>query len=183
MRPGWSLLALARGAWAVVLRRAVALGLWGVVPLLAAGCHTYRLAEDAPVGAVARLRVPIQSQTGGPGSPPETAAIEGRILSSGDTLRLVASTRQFTGAFREFVRLDTLRLARADLASIEVREFSVARSVALGAGVAATTAALALAALGTESGEGGEGPGGSGSQSLAAVVSIPVGAVRRLFGR
>ena len=57
-------------------------------------------------------------------------------------------------------------------------DFAVVRSVALGAGIAAGTAALALTALGTESGEGG-----AGSQGLAAVVSISVGAVRRLFGR
>ena len=186
MRRGWSLPAPRRGAPLLALRRALVLGLPSAAALLAAGCHTYRTVEDAPAGSVARLRVSIGSPTGGGGGRGETAAIEGLILSSGDTLRLVASTRQFEGAFREFVRRDTLRLARDDLASIEVRDLSVARSVALGAGIAAGTAALALAALGSESGEGGEGGeggGGAGPQSLGAVISISVGAVRRLLGR
>ncbi|MXY32300.1 MAG: hypothetical protein F4Y48_13965, partial [Gammaproteobacteria bacterium] len=126
---------------------------------LVSGCYTYRLVEEAPVGSVARLRVPIQSAIVDPNAPPETVAIEGLIISFGDTISFEASNRQVIGAFREVVQYDTLQVARDGLASIEVREFSRARSVVLGVAVAAGTVGLALAALGVEGGAAGEKPG------------------------
>lgn len=164
------------------LRRLLFVALLSGMPLVS-GCYTYSLVEDAPVGSAARLRVPIQSPIVDPSSPPETMAIEGLILSFGDTISLEASTRQIVGAFREVVHYDTLRVARDGLASIEVREFSKVRSVVLAAGLAAGTVALALAALGSEGGEAGEGPGRTGSESATAGISIAVGAIERLFGR
>ena len=164
------------------LHRILPVVLLSGIPLVS-GCYTYRLVEDAPVGAVARLRVPIESAIADANSPPETVAVEGLILSFGDTISVEAGTRQVLGAFREVVLYDTLRVARDGLASIEVREFSQVRSVVLAAGVAAGTVALALAALGTEGGEAGEGSGRDGSGSFAAGISIAVGAVERLFGR
>ena len=164
------------------LRRVLALALLCVAPL-ASGCYAYTLVEHAPVGSLARVRVPIQPAVIAPGRAPETVAIEGLVLSSGDTLSLETNTRRFIGAFRELMSRDTLRVARSAVASIEVREFSAVRSVALGAAVAAGTAALALAARGTEGGRAGEGPGGGGSESFFTAVGIPVGAVLRLFGR
>lgn len=149
---------------------------------MASGCYAYTLVEHAPVGSLARVRVPIQPAVIAPGRPPETVAIEGLILSSGDTLSLETSTRRFIGAFRELMGRDTLRVARGAVASIEVREFSAVRSVALGAAVAAGTAALALAVQGTEGGQAGEGPGEGGSESFLTTVDIPLGAVLRLFG-
>ncbi|MDE0474057.1 MAG: hypothetical protein OXI50_05830, partial [Gammaproteobacteria bacterium] len=47
---------------------------------LVSGCYTYRLVEEAPVGSVARLRVPIQSAIVDPNAPPETVASEGLIV-------------------------------------------------------------------------------------------------------
>ena len=163
------------------LRRVLRLTLLCVAPL-ASGCYAYTRVEHAPVGSLARVRVPIQPAVIAPGRPPETVAIEGLILSSGDTLSLETSTRRFIGAFRELTGRDTLRVARGAVASIEVREFSAVRSVALGAVLAAGTAALALAARGTEGGQAGEGPGEGGSESFLTTVPIPLGAVLRLFG-
>ena len=150
---------------------------------LVSGCYTYRLVEEAPVGSVARLRVPVQTAIVDSNSPPETVAIEGLILSFGDTISFEASNRQVIGAFREVVRFDTLRVARTGLASIEVREFSRTRSVVLGVAVAAGTAGLALAALGVEGGEAGDRPGDGGSESFTSGIAIGVGAIARLFGR
>ena len=164
------------------IRRILPVALLGAAPLLS-GCYTYTLVEEPPVGSVARVRVPVRSAAAGPEIPPETVAVEGLVLSLGDTLSLEAGTRQFAGTSREVLRYDTLRVARDGVASIEVRNLSVARSVALGAGVAAGTVALALAALGTGAGEGGEEPGRGGPGGLAATFSIAVGAVARLFGR
>ena len=150
---------------------------------LVSGCYTYRLVEEAPVGSVARLRVPIQSAIVDPNSPPETVAIEGLILSFGDTISFEASNRQVIGAFREVVQYDTLQVTRDGLASIEVREFSTVRSVVLGAGVTVGTAALALAALGIEGGRAGDQPGGEGSESFTAGIAVGLSAIGRLFGR
>ena len=163
-------------------RRILPLALLCAAPLVA-GCYAYTLVEDPPVGSVARVRVPARSAVVGPATFPQTVAIEGLVLSLGDTLSLEAGTRQFAGTFREVLRYDTLRVARDRIASIEVRNFSVVRSVTLGAGVAAGTVALALAALGTEAGEGGEGPGQGGSESFTATLGIVVGTIARLFSR
>ena len=164
------------------IRRVLSLAVPGTAFLLS-GCYTYRLVEEPLVGSVARVRVPVEAAVTGPGSPAGTVALEGLVVSAGDTLALETETRQFAGTFREVLRYDTLRVARDGVASIEVRNFSVVRSVTLGAGIAAGTVALALAALGTEAGEGGEGPGQGGSESFAATFSIVVGTVARLFGR
>lgn len=164
------------------LRRMLLAALLCGMPLVS-GCYTYRLVEEAPVGSVARLRVPIQSAILDPNSPPETVAIEGLIISFGDTISFEASNRQVIGAFREVVQYDTLQVARDGLASIEVREFSRTRSVVLGVAVAAGTAGLALAALGVEGGEAGDRPGEGGTQSLTAGIAVGVGAIGRLFGR
>lgn len=164
------------------IRRVLSLAVSGTAFLLS-GCYTYRLVEEPLVGSVARVRVPVEAAVTGPGSPAGTVALEGLVVSAGDTLTLEAETRQFAGTSREVLRYDTLRVARDGVASIEVRNFSVVRSVTLGAGVAAGTVALALAALGTEAGEGGKGPGEGGPESFAATFSIVVGTVARLFRR
>ena len=164
------------------LRRAAPAALLCILPL-ASGCYTYHLVEEAPVGSVARLRVPIQSAIVDPNAPPETVAIEGLIISFGDTISFEASSRQVIGAFREVVQYDTLQVARDGLASIEVREFSSARSVVLGVAVTLGTTALALAALGVESGQAGDQPGDGGSQSFTAGIAVGVGVIGRLLGR
>ncbi len=176
------MISMARSDPLGTLRRILSVALLSGMPLVS-GCYTYRLVEDAPVGSVARLRVPLQSAVVGPSLSPETVAVEGLILSSGDTVSLEASTRQVAGAFREFVQYDTLRVARDGLASIEVREFAVVRSLAFGAGIAAGTVAIALAALGTEGGEAGERPDRGGFGSFTAAVNAAIGAVRTLYGR
>lgn len=155
------------------------------VVLTVSGCYSYRLAEDAPVGAVARLRVPIQSAIVDPNSPPGTVAVEGKIISVGDTIRFQASTRHTLGMFRDVVQYDTLSVARDGLVSIEVREFSTTKSVLLGVGIAAGTAALAAAAAGVGGGDAGDAPPGTNppQTSTAVGVAVPVSALGRWFGR
>ena len=161
--------------------RPVAL-LW--VLLMASGCYSYRFVEEPPVGAEARLRVPIQSAIADPNAPSETVAVEGRILSAGDTIAFEASTRHTIGMFRDMVQYDTLRVARDGLASIEVREFSTTKSVLLGVGLAAGTVALALAAFGVEGGEAGAAPGTEPPQTSTVVgVSVPLDGIGNWFGR
>lgn len=148
------------------------------------GCYSYRLADEAPVGAVARMRVPLRSAVTNPNAPPGTVAIEGKIISVGDSIRFEASTRHTVGLFRDVVQYDTLSLARDGLVSIEVREFSTTKSVLLGAGIVAGTAALAAAAAGVGGGDAGAGPGSDAPQASTAMgVSVPVTSIGQWFGR
>ncbi|MCY3600490.1 MAG: hypothetical protein OXN85_11055 [Gemmatimonadetes bacterium] len=164
-------------------RRHWLVALLGVV-LTAPGCYSYRLVDDAPVGAVARLRVPIQSAIVDPNSPTGTVAVEGKVISVGDTIEFEASTRHTLGLFQDVVQYDTLRVARDGVTSIEVREFSTTKSVLLGAGIAAGTAALAAAAAGVGGGDAGDAPGTDPPQTSTTVgVSVPVSAIGRWFGR
>ena len=151
---------------------------------LLSGCHTY-LPIDAPrPGSVARVRVPIESAVADPNAPPETVAVEGLVLASGDTIVLAASTRRELGAFREIIQYDTFRVARDGLVSIEAREFSKGRSLALGVIIAGGATGLALVALGFGGGEGGENPGDDGTQQgFTLQLSATVGAILGVFGR
>ena len=154
------------------------------VLLTVPGCYSYRLAEEPPVGAVARMRVPLQSAVVNPNAPPGTVAIEGKIISVGDSIRFEASTRHTVGLFRDVVQYDTLSVARDGFVSIEVREFSTTKSVLLGAGIVAGTAALAAAAAGGGGGDAGAGPGADAPQASTAVgVSVPVTSIGQWFGR
>ena len=163
-------------------RRRWLVALLGVV-LTVPGCYSYRLVEDAPVGAVARLRVPIQSAIVDPNSPPGTVAVEGKVISVGDTIEFEASTRHTLGLFQDVVQYDTLRVARDGVTSIEVREFSATKSVLLGAGILAGTAALAAAAAGVGGGDAGDAPSTDPPQNSRVVgVSVPVSAIGRWFG-
>ncbi|MYC89179.1 MAG: hypothetical protein F4X22_13235 [Gemmatimonadales bacterium] len=154
------------------------------VGLTVSGCYSYRLTDDAPVGAVARLRVPIQSAIVDPNSPAGTVAVEGKVISVGDTIEFEATTRHTLGLFQDILQYDTLRVARDGVTSIEVREFSTTKSVLLGAGILAGTAALAAAAAGVGGGEAGDAPGTLPPQNSRVVgVSVPVSAIGRWFGR
>lgn len=154
------------------------------VVLTASGCYSYRLTEDAPVGAVARLRVPIQSAIVDPNSPPGTVAVEGKVISVGDTIEFEASTRHTLGLFQDVVQYDTLRVARDGVVSIEVREFSTTKSVLLGAGIVAGTATLAAAAAGVGGGDAGDAPSTDPPQNSTTVgVSVPVSSIGHWLGR
>ena len=123
----------------------------GFVPVLAmwawtlflVGCHTYRPVEHAPVGSIVRVRVPVSSPVG---RTVETASVEGQVLDNGDTLTLATETRRQLGAYSELMQFDTIRLADAQVSSVEIKEFSTKRSVVLG--VAITAGAVLAAAFG-----------------------------------
>ena len=68
------------------------------------------------------------------------------------------TSRQEYGAFREVIRLDTLRIEVSQIAGLDERVFSLRRSVVLGAVIGAVAGGLALTALGLEGGGGGGKP-------------------------
>lgn len=144
------------------LRRAVAV--FGV--LAPSGCHAYLPVETPVPGSVARVQVPIRSAVADPGLPPETASVEGVVLESGDTLVLEVRTRRVIGAFNEITRENTYRVARDELVSVEVRQFSPRRSAVLGSAILGGTVFLAVRALRGGTGSGGRGPGTGGGRTF-----------------
>ena len=122
--------------------------------LLLGGCYTYQVVDTPPLGSTVRVRVPVTSAVDDPNTAPASVAMEGQVLQVGDTLVLARRTRREFGAFREVILFDTLRLVRAQTASIELKEFSSGKSVVLGIVIAAGATGLALAGF---KGGGGDG--------------------------
>ncbi|MCH7565569.1 MAG: hypothetical protein IH968_17290 [Gemmatimonadetes bacterium] len=117
---------------------ALAAGLLAMV-----GCHSYTPVESPAPGAVARVTVPGRSAIEGLNMAVETASVEGVVLSAGDTIVLALRRRQQWGNAGTMV-VDTVRLTRERLSSIEVKEFSTRKSVLLGAAIAGAVTTLAL---------------------------------------
>jgi len=136
------------------------------------GCHTYRVVDTAPTGAAVRVSVPVQSALAGPNAAPRTEAIEGRILQNGDTLALATETRRTLGAYRDIVQLDTLRLSRDQVATLEVRELSTTRSVVLGVVLTAGVTALGVLAYNAATGSSGNDGGGGDPPAFAISASV-----------
>lgn len=138
------------------------------------GCYTYVPADAPRPGEVARVRVPVRSALDDPNAPPPTATVEGEVLAAGDTIVLATTSRRELGAYRELILVDTFRVARGDVSSIELRKFSQGRSVALGVALAGTVTIAALAALGITGGAEGEGTPPDVPNPEGAIVLNPV---------
>lgn len=148
-------------------RRIVLLSV-GVVWL--AGCHTYMTVDEPTPGTTVRVSVPVSSALNARNSSPQTAAVEGRLVSAGDTLVLAVENRQSYGAYREVVLFDTLRLASTQASAVEVREFSTGRTIVLGTAIAAVATGAAAMAFGW-GGSSEENPPEGGGPVTSIVVS------------
>lgn len=137
-----------------------------VVAVALGACHTYRPVTAPTPGSTIRVHVPVTSALS---RVPETAAVEGVLVSMSDTITLATQTRREFGAFRELVRTDTLRLATSQASLVEVREFSKPRSVL--AGVVITGGAAYLALIGFGFGSGGDPPDPPTQPQTSVVVS------------
>lgn len=147
------------------------------------GCHTYQTV-DAPVpGSTVRVSVPVSSAFSDPNAASQTAAVEGLLLSAGDTLVLAVETRRMFGVHREITQYDTMRVASTHASTVEVREFSTGRSVALGTVIAAAATGAAAVAFGLGGGSAGEGPDGTDPVSSIVVSRSLLGALWGLVGR
>lgn len=144
-----------------------------------AGCHTYTPVSTPMPGSTVRVRVPVASALADPNAPPQTAAIEGEVVASGDTLVLATTNRQEYGAFREIVQHDTVRLGPDQRYSVELSEFSTGKSVALGLAIAGGAAILATTAFG--GGGGGDTPIGTGPPPPQPIV-ISNGLISSILG-
>jgi hypothetical protein len=158
-----------RASWST-LPRIVLLAL-GSITLT--GCYTYRATQAPAPGSMIRVSVPLSSALDGGNASPRYEAVEGRLLSTGDTLALAVETRRMLGAHRELTQIDTLRVAAARASAVEIREFSTGRSIALGTAVAAVATGAAAVAFGWGGGSSGDRTDGGGPvTSIVASQSL-----------
>lgn len=159
-------------------------GLACVAIAVLSGCHTYHVVDEPPVGSMVRVRVPLTSAIAGTRAPIETVSLEGLLVAAGDTLMLATETRRELGAYRELIQRDTLRLARSQASSVEVREFSTARSVVLGTVIAGVAGLAAWYAFDLGGGQAGD-DSGNGNGTVTSIVASPsiVSAVWGLIAR
>lgn len=136
------------------------------------GCYTYVPVQHPAPGSTVRIEVPVRSSVAGR-TTEESAAMEGIVLSAGDTLVMEMSTRRELGAYRELTAIDTIRLATADLNGMATRNFSKPKTLGLTAVIAGGVTVLAVAALGLGGGSGGgSGPGGGTTTGSVRVIPI-----------
>lgn len=154
-------------AWAQQCR----IGVLSVGVALLAGCHTYRTVDEPTPGTTVRVSVPVSSALSSPNSSPETADVEGHLVSAGDTLVLAVQTRRMFGIHREIMLYDTMRVAAAQASTVEVREFSTGRSIVLGTAIAAVATGAAATAFGWGGGSDDENPPEGGGPVTSIVVS------------
>lgn len=148
------------------------LALLAAVVLSGGACHTYTPVQSPSPGQIVRVHVPVTSAIANPNAPPQTASIEGQVLSVADTIAIATRTRREVGAFREIVNYDTLRVSMDQLAGIEVREFSTGRSLLLTGLIVGAATGFALHALNIQTGSTGEDGGGGGPVTTVLVRDV-----------
>jgi hypothetical protein len=142
--------------------------------VLGCACYGYRPVDMPTPGTQVRVGVPVQSALEGRRGAPQSASVDGTVVSAGDTLVLQASNTQQIDAFRTFTAVDTVRMAQDRLLSIEERYLSKPRTVAFSI---ASAVGVFLFVKGIQEIAGGsedDGPpnGGGGSQSQSIVREI-----------
>ncbi len=160
------------------------MGLALLLGFAASSCYTYTPVESPAVGSSIRVHVPITNALRDANQAPETAAVEGEVVSVGDTLALATERRQEYGAYREVIQYDTLRVGMDRPTLIEVRAFSSQKSILLGTVIAAgvTFAALGAFNAGNDGSSGQDtGPGPGPTPAVVASPSI-ISAILGLFG-
>jgi hypothetical protein len=147
------------------------------------GCYSYVPVERPAPGSVVRVKLPVRTIIARPSEAPETESLEGTVLSAADSVVLEVESRREIQRFQELTRVDTVRLARADLAALDLRTFSKPKTLGLTAFVVGATVALALVALGLGGDEQGRGPPDGGGTTGSVVVNPIVSGVLRALGR
>ncbi len=147
---------------------ALAAGLLAIV-----GCYSYVPSVSPAPGTVARVRIPAVEGSNGAG---ETASVEGVVVSAGDTIVLAMQIRREWGNAGGTLRADTIRLARARLSSIEVKEAAIGKSLLLTAAIAGALATLALT-LDLGHGEGVGPPEEEEESPGGTVITFPIGSI------
>jgi len=105
------------------MRRPLGAGLILLSAGLMTACHSYTPVTTPPPGSTVRVRIPVRSALDDPNAPPQTRAVEGQVLETGDTIVLATRSRREYGAYREIVQYDTLRLGPDQRYSVEVQDW------------------------------------------------------------
>jgi hypothetical protein len=142
-----------------------------LLALFLGACQTYTPTTNPVPGSTVRVRVPVTSAVADPNAAPQTIAVEGTVVESGDTLVLATTTRHEYGAYREIVQFDTVRLGPDQRFSMDVVEFSSGKSIALGLVLAGGAALAASAAFGVGGGDDQPDPGTPPPPQGALVIS------------
>ena len=154
-----------------------------MIALPLTGCYNYVPVENPSPGAIVRMKVPVRTSVRGSNDAPESFAIEGVVVASGDTVVLASTTRTQYGAFREISLVDTLRAARVDLVALDEKVYSPQKSIALGVfvagGIALFIGSVTGFVGGSEDDEVGDGTMPNASVVLTSVLTGLLG----IFGR
>jgi hypothetical protein len=160
--------------------------------LILSGCYSYRAVDSAPAGSAIRVGLPIDRPAGAIAAP-ESVMIEGVLVEDGDSIVLAVETRREYGAYREVVQFDTVSLGADRISSIELKEFSRGRSMALGLTLAGAVTLGAAVAFGLGGGGTTDDLGGPplpdasvvGAQGAVPNLKLgfnPSSLIRLLFG-
>ncbi|MEQ9397727.1 MAG: hypothetical protein RJQ04_01035 [Longimicrobiales bacterium] len=145
------------------------------------GCYTYVPVENPAPMTPVRITVPITNAVQNPNRAPETYTMEGIVVSAGDSLIMSTESRTEMGAFREVVRVDTVRVATRSLTGLDEKVFSTQRSIGLGVLVAGGTAALVSGILSITTGSDGGEPGGPSTENQIRIDPIFRSLLQALF--
>lgn len=150
---------------------------------VASGCYTYVPMEQPRPQTEVRVTVPIRSAVDRPNREPETYSVEGVLVSASDTVVLETRSRAEAGAFREVVRLDTLRVARGSIMSLDEKVFSTPKTIGLTAVLVGGAVGLVSGLLSITTGDDGDGgPDGGGDTNQIRIDPI-FGSLLRLLSR
>lgn len=147
------------------------------------GCYSYFPVETPAPGTTVRIRVPVSSAVQAPNAPVETIDLTGVVLTGGDSLIMETKNRREFGAFREVMEVDTLRVARSALSSVEQQVFSKPKTVGLTVLVAAGAAGIVAALVKAAGGQDGEPPPDGGGPPAQIRVKPVLMGLWGLIGR
>ena len=140
--------------------------------LVLGGCYSY-----TPVQTPARSAI-----EGVPSTVGATAAVEGEVLSTGDTIVLGMRSVREWGPDIGTVRIDTVRIPRQALSVIERKELSIAKSTAAGAVMVGTVVVVSLL-LDISGSKQGDVPFDGTDLPEGAIISFSISSIiAKLFG-
>lgn len=150
--------------------------------LLLSGCYTYLPVSSAPPGSPVRVVLPVETRTSTGAVTRSTLAVEGTLVSAGDTIEVATESTEQVGNFRQVSLLDTLRVPASEVDALELREFSGTRTAVL-TGLVTAGAVLILVGIVDSLGGSEGGDGGGGDPTGASITLGTLGGLLKLLGR
>ncbi len=154
---------------------------YGICAAVLSGCYTYVPVERPAPNTAVRITVPVMSAVQNRNQAPGSYTVDGLVVSSGDSLVLETQSRTETGAYRQIMRVDTLRIAQSSLLGIDEKVFSRQKSIGLGVVITAGVVGLISGIISVTSGQDGGGPGGGGTENQIRIDPI-FGSFLKLIG-